>query len=164
MRGMTVVMAIVLGMVAASEAKASDPMIISLDQATMLRLSKPAERVIVGNPAIADVVVDSPQLISIFGKMPGETNLIILGAKDQTLLSRPLIVINAPDHIVAVHIPGKDGPTSRVYSCADGHCVQVRSPDNTAASSGASASAPGPSAGSEPNGAAKPVNPSTPVP
>jgi Flp pilus assembly secretin CpaC len=126
-------------------------MVIYLDHATLLRLSKPALRVIVGNPSIADVNVDSPQLITVFGKMAGETNLIILGDNDQTLLSRPLIVINAQDHAVAVHVPGKDGPISRVYSCIDGHCLRIRSPSDAATS--ANVAAPRPM--SEQNGAVK---------
>ncbi len=46
-------------------------------------------RVIVGNPAIADVNVDSPKLISIFGKSVGETNFDRLGAADQTPVVAP---------------------------------------------------------------------------
>ncbi len=167
MRMAAAMIAIIIGTAVAPVVAAADPMVVPLDQATVLRLSKPAERVIVGNPAIADVIVDSPRLISIFGKMPGETNLIILGAQEQTLLSRPLIVTNAPDHVVAVHVPGKDGPTSRIYSCGDGHCLRVRSPDNSPASPGAGAPAAGPNAGGEANGAAKPDaagNPGNPAP
>jgi Flp pilus assembly secretin CpaC len=165
-RTVAAAMPIVIGMIALPEASASDSMIITLDQATVLRLSTPAERVIVGNPAIADVTVDSPKLVSIFGKMAGETNLIILGARDQTLLSRPLVVINAPDHVVAVHVPGKDGPTSRVYTCAAGHCLRVRSPEDNAVT-GANASASQPTAAGDQTGAAKPDvtgGPGNPVP
>ncbi len=167
MRTLALAVFIVAAAMAGPAGAASDPMVISLDQATVLHLSKPAARVIVGNPAIADVNVDSPKLISIFGKMAGETNLIVLGHDDQTLLSRPLVVTNAPDHVVAVHVPGKDGPTSRVYSCADGHCLRVRSPDNSNSTASAGAPAPGSNGGGEPNGAAKPdamANPGNPVP
>jgi Flp pilus assembly secretin CpaC len=162
----TIMVAIVIGTIAPRVAAGADPMVVYLDQATVLRLSKPALRVIVGNPAIADVNVDSPQLLSVFGKAAGETNLIVMGAKDQTILSRSLIVINEPDHVVAVHVPGKDGPTSRVYSCIDGRCLRVRSPDDAAASGGGAAAAPAMAAGDQ-SGGAKPGpanNPGTPAP
>jgi hypothetical protein len=107
-------------------AAADEPIVIPLDHAEILRLAAPARRVIVGNPALADVTVDSPTLLSLFGKIAGETNLIVLDARDRTLLSRPLIVTRATDRAVAVHVPGKDGPTERLYSCGDSHCQRLK--------------------------------------
>jgi len=104
----------------------SEPMVVRLDHAELLRLPSAAEKVIVGNPSLADVTVDSPKLISVFGKLAGETNLIVLGAGDQTLVSRPLIVTRGNEHAVAVHVPGKDGPSERLYQCAEGRCQRVR--------------------------------------
>ncbi len=142
----------VIAMTMPAEAVEADPMVVFVDHATVLRLAKPAMRVIVGNPAIADVNVDSPKLISIFGKSVGETNLIVLGAADQTLLSRPVIVTGQPDHAVAVHAPGKDGPTSRLYSCVDGRCSQLRSAEGAGALAGASSSTSRPLSTDGPSG------------
>jgi Flp pilus assembly secretin CpaC len=150
---------IAIGAFGPAVAAESAPMVVFLDHATLLRLNNAAERVVVGNPSIADVNVDSPKLISIFGKTAGETNLIILGAKDQTLLSRTIVVIDAPDHVVAVHVPGKDGPTSRVYSCTDEHCLRVRSPDNSAAAPAGNAQAPSPGGGGKSDGTSSSSNP-----
>jgi Flp pilus assembly secretin CpaC len=147
-RSMAAAIAILIGIGVIPAKAGTDAMVIFLAHATLLHLSQPAERVIVGNPSIADVTVDSPKLVSVFGKTPGETNLIVLGAKDQTLLSRTIVVINAPNHAVSVHVPGKDGPTSRVYSCADGRCQHVRALDD-------GNTAPPPGGASAPNNAAK---------
>jgi hypothetical protein len=114
-------------------------MTVALDHAELIRLPAAAERVIVGNPALADVTVDSPRLLSIFGKAPGETNLIVLGAHEQILLSRALVVGRGG---VAVHVPGKDGPAERNYACAAGHCQLLPAALAAAAPAPAAASAP----------------------
>jgi len=112
-----------LAFVAAIGAQAQEEaMIVGIDHAEVIRLPASAARVIVGNPALADVTVDSPRLLSVFGKTPGETNLIVLGAHEQVLLSRALVVGRAG---ISVHVPGKDGPTERSYACADGRCQLV---------------------------------------
>jgi hypothetical protein len=129
------------GLAAAAE---SAPMVVAVDHAELLRLPAAAEKVIVGNPALADVTVDSPKLISVFGKQAGETNLIVLGAKDQMLVSRPLIVIRGADHAVAVHVPGRDGPSERLYECAEGRCQRVKASDDKGGGAAPAASPPAP--------------------
>jgi pilus assembly protein CpaC len=100
-------------------------LLLGIDRAEVIHLPAAAERVIVGNPALADVTVDSPRLISVFGRAPGETNLIVLGAHDQLLLSRALVVSRGS---VAVHVPGKDGPAERDYACSGGRCRLLPAP------------------------------------
>jgi hypothetical protein len=143
-----VAMAVLAASVSAADAES---LTVVLDHAELLRLAKPAEKVIVGNPAIADVTVDSPSLVSVFGKSAGETNLIVLGAKGQVLLSRRLVVAQQLDGGVSVYVPGKDGPTIRAYSCSGGGCLRVHSPENLAGA-GAIAPAATPAPASPPPG------------
>ncbi len=119
-------------------ARAADasPMVVIYDKAQMLRLAKPARRVIVGNPAIADVSLETPTLMYIFGKTPGETNLIALGDDERPILYRSLVVTTEPSRGVAVHVPSGDGPTVRAYSCVVGRCLRVPSPEVTGNSGG----------------------------
>jgi hypothetical protein len=107
----------------------ADPLVVTLDKPYVMRLVKPARRVIVGNPAIADVTLESPTLIYVFGKTPGETGLIVLGEGDRTVLSRPVVVTTNAERTVSVHLPGTDGPTGRDYSCLPDRCLRIASPE-----------------------------------
>ena len=101
------------------------PLTLTVNKAEILHLSAPAQRVIVANPAIADVTVEKPTLITLFGKTVGETSLTVLGVDDQEILSRAVVVIGAGDHTVTVHGPGAQGPVSRDYACVGQRCSKI---------------------------------------
>jgi len=127
---------------AADAAGGQGPLSLTVDKAQVLHLSTPAQRVIVANPAIADVTVEKPTLITLFGKAAGETSLLVLGADDQEIINRSIVVTGAGDHSVTVHTPGGQGPVSREYSCIDQRCSKVGGSDG---SSGAASPSPTPS-------------------
>jgi len=112
---------------------AEEELAVRLDHAEILRLPAAAGHVIIGNPAVADVTVDGPRLISVFGKAPGVTNLIVLDANDHVLVAKSVVVGRGAAGAVAVHVPGKDGPTERSYACADGRCTRMPAPSSDAA-------------------------------
>lgn len=53
---------------------------VELNQTRALHLASPAATVMVGNPAIADVSIEGPQLVYVLGRTFGKTNLIALDA------------------------------------------------------------------------------------
>jgi len=119
---------------------------LTVDKAQILHLAAPAQRVIVANPAIADVTVEKPTLITLFGKASGETSLTVLGADDQEILSRSIVVTGAGDHTVTVHAPSGQGQVSREYVCVGERCSKVggdSSPSGASSSGGASAAGGG---------------------
>jgi Flp pilus assembly secretin CpaC len=59
---------------------ADDDIIVKYDQSQLLRLKRPAAEIIIGNPSIADVSVQSGNLLVITGKSFGVTNIITLDA------------------------------------------------------------------------------------
>ncbi|NJO32650.1 MAG: hypothetical protein HC869_05450 [Rhodospirillales bacterium] len=61
-------------------------------QSQLLPLARPAAEIIIGNPAIADVTVQSGNLLVITGKSFGITNLIALDAKRQIIFDRRILV------------------------------------------------------------------------
>ncbi|WP_280337499.1 type II and III secretion system protein family protein [Salinicola acroporae] len=61
-------------------------------QGRILRFDRQVASVFVANPAIADVQVVSPGVIYLFGKQAGDTNLIALGADDESQASLRLQV------------------------------------------------------------------------
>jgi hypothetical protein len=146
---------LVAGRVAPAWAAEGRPLVVTLDKAQVVRLIEPARRVIVGNPAIADVTLETPGMLYVFGKVPGETNLIVLGDHDREMVSRALVVTTNRQRAVSVHVPATNGPSSRNYSCLSDRCLPIASPSTEASGSGAgaaSAAVPPPSAPLTPSG------------
>ncbi|MEO1244010.1 MAG: pilus assembly protein N-terminal domain-containing protein [Pseudomonadota bacterium] len=54
---------------------------LTMDQVRPLKLENPAQSIVVGNPAIADVTVQDNENILLFGKAPGLTNIYIFDEK-----------------------------------------------------------------------------------
>lgn len=54
---------------------------LTMDQVRPIKLENPAQSIVVGNPAIADVTVQDNQNILLFGKAPGLTNIYIFDEK-----------------------------------------------------------------------------------
>ena len=135
-------------------AGAAEPLVVVLDTTQIMHLVKPAHRVIIGNPNIADVTLESPTLMYVVAKTPGETNLIVLDGDDKPILSRPVVVTSPPERTVSVHVPTNDGPTDRAYSCVANRCLRVPSPDAVTNGAGASAMT-----GNGPPGASAPSSP-----
>ena len=65
---------------------------VIIDQATLVRLDRPAAEIVVGNPSIADVSVQSGKVLVVTGKSFGETNLIVMDADGKVVVNRRLIV------------------------------------------------------------------------
>ncbi|MEX1060920.1 MAG: pilus assembly protein N-terminal domain-containing protein [Methyloceanibacter sp.] len=71
---------------------ASNDVEVLIDQATLVRLDRPAQEIVVGNPSIADVSVQSGKVLVVTGKSYGETNLIVMDADGKVIANRKLIV------------------------------------------------------------------------
>jgi len=65
---------------------------VIIDEAKLVRLDRPAAEIVVGNPSIADVSVQSGKLLVVTGKSFGETNLIVMDANGKLVANRQLIV------------------------------------------------------------------------
>ena len=84
--------AAVLAGIARPTAQGIDDIIVTYDQSQLLPLSRPAAEIIIGNPVIADVSVQSGNLLVITGKSFGITNMIALDAKRQVIFERRILV------------------------------------------------------------------------
>ena len=75
-----------------AQTEAAETMLVHVDQAQILRLEEPASSIIIGNPMIADATIQDDKMLVITGISYGSTNLIILDAEGQEILSRQLEV------------------------------------------------------------------------
>lgn len=75
---------------------------VSLDAATPLRLSSPAQGVAIGNPAIAGVTVQDERLLFVTGRAYGTTNLVVVGGDGRVIYNGRVTV--TPDEQGAVMV------------------------------------------------------------
>ncbi len=92
----------------------SDELKVQIDQATLVRLDKPGVEVIIGNPSIADVTVQSGRLLVVTGKSAGLTNLMVLDGAGKVTLNKKVFVSTDAARLVTVN----KGVTRETYSCA----------------------------------------------
>jgi Flp pilus assembly secretin CpaC len=107
-------LAVLAGCLQAGAAKATESVVVMLDQAKIIRLPEKAQTVIVGNPSIADVTVQKNGVLVVTGKSYGTTNLIALDPAGN-MLAESKVQVQAPnDAIVTV----QRGLERESYSCA----------------------------------------------
>ena len=92
-----------LGAAHPAAAASNDIVEVLIDQAALVRLDRPAAEIVVGNPSIADVSVQSGKLLVVTGKSFGETNLIVMDADGKVVASRRLIVQEPRTGFVTVY-------------------------------------------------------------
>jgi len=103
---------IALSIVAATGALASE-IVVKYDHTVLLRMSRPVAEVIIGNPSIADVTIQSSKLVVVTGRTFGTTNLIALDAAGKVIRDQRIIVMRDEARIVNLH----RGPSRSTYSC-----------------------------------------------
>jgi Flp pilus assembly secretin CpaC len=81
----------------------ADPIEVVVDQAKVMRVSRPADIVIIGNPAIADATIQDSQTLIITGHSFGTTNLIVLDANGQSIADETVTVSPQNDQVVTVY-------------------------------------------------------------
>lgn len=97
--GLTLAAAIAL---AVNPAVAED-LVVKFDQSQLLQLPRPAAEIIIGNPSIADVAIQSGNLLVITGKSFGVTNIIALDAERKVIQDQRIMVRRDETRIVNVY-------------------------------------------------------------
>jgi len=86
-------------------------------------------QVVVGDPKVADVSVDSAGRIQLFGKRPGSTSLTVLGRNGTVLLEDSVVVRSGGAGTVTVtYGAGKEvkpGGLAVVHACGDSGCSRA---------------------------------------
>jgi Flp pilus assembly secretin CpaC len=125
----------------ASAAAMADGLNVNWREARVVKLAKPATSVVVGDPTVADVTLDSPTTVVVFGKTPGETNLLVLSNDQELLLDWPVVVSPVTDrHVTVLNASSDEAPTEVLYACGTERCARVLSPTDVQFSSSATSS------------------------
>lgn len=65
---------------------------VAVSSARVIDFPRPARSVFIADPTIADIQVSAPTSVIVFGRKPGQTTLIAIGADDKTLAKVQIIV------------------------------------------------------------------------
>jgi Flp pilus assembly secretin CpaC len=136
MRRLFVLVPMLAALAMTSAAAMADGLNISWREARVIKLAKPATSVVVGDPTVADVSLDTPDTMIIFGKTPGETNLLVLSGNQELLLDWPVVVSPVTArHVTILNATAADAPTEVLYACGTERCTRVLSPTDVQFSS-----------------------------
>ncbi len=90
--------------VAAATATAAEPGIqVVMNQAKIVKLARPADTIVVGNPAIADAAVQDASTIVLTGKGFGVTNLVVMDAQGAPIVDEQVYVTRQDDRSVRIY-------------------------------------------------------------
>ena len=98
---------------AALAAPAADSILVNVDQAKLVKLPSQVATIVVGNPLIADVTLQTGGIIVVTGKGYGATNFIAMDRAGDILVDRIIQVEGPTDQLVTVY----RGVERKSYSC-----------------------------------------------
>lgn len=94
---------------------------VGVGHAALVKLKASARSVVVGDPSVADVSVEGPNQVVVFGKRPGGTSLTVLGSGRTVLVETEVVVHpGGSGGVTVTYATGKSiepGGLTVVYAC-----------------------------------------------
>jgi len=84
-------------------ARAAANIEVTMNQAKIVKLSRPADTIVVGNPAIADASVQDASTIVLTGKGFGVTNLVVLDQEGSPIVDSQVTVVRQAASSVRIY-------------------------------------------------------------
>ncbi|ESZ38977.1 pilus assembly protein N-terminal domain-containing protein [Mesorhizobium sp. L2C066B000] len=84
-------------------AKAGAGIEVTMNQAKIVKLTRPADTIVVGNPAIADASVQDASTIVLTGKGFGVTNLVVLDREGSPIIDEQVTVVRQDASSVRIY-------------------------------------------------------------
>jgi Flp pilus assembly secretin CpaC len=91
----------------------AEDLVVKYDQSQILRLTRPASEIIIGNPSIADVTIQSGNILVVTGKSYGITNIIALDGERNVIQDQRIAVRR--DEVGVVNL--MRGTARQTYAC-----------------------------------------------
>lgn len=101
----------------------ADSIRVYVDQARVVKLARPADTIIVGNPEIADAAVQDASTVVLTGKGFGTTNLVILDSDGAAIVDEQIVVSRSSANAVNVYRRAE----LQSLSCSP-YCEKLRDP------------------------------------
>nr|WP_298683464.1 pilus assembly protein N-terminal domain-containing protein [uncultured Dongia sp.] len=113
-----------------STAEAADVVSVTWRKAQVMSFGSGVSSIIIGDPSVVDVTLEGSGQVIVFGKVPGETNMMVLGSDGTVLFNASVVVMPEDDRVVSIISPGSDVISERSWTCLT-RCVQVLGPGGT---------------------------------
>ncbi len=97
-----------------TQSKMSETIKVTLNQVTLVELNDLIADALIGNPAIADITIQTGKSFIITGKSYGRTNVILLNKKGKTIFNKSIAVDDQQDAIVRL----QRGNARVSYTCS----------------------------------------------
>ncbi len=110
----------------------ADPLVVPIDHSTRLTVLGTAASVLIGNPGVADVTVVDSHTLFVQRRGYGETDIVVLNDRGDTLYTGEVVVGAATNNRVSIY----RGSERTDLACAPGCQVSVRSPTGASAGGG----------------------------
>jgi hypothetical protein len=114
----------------AAPALADDVIQVTWRKAQIMSFGSGVGGIVIGDPSVVDVTVEANGQIVVFGKTPGETNLIVTGSDNTVLFNAPVVVMPEDNRQVSIINAGAGTISERSWTCLT-RCVQVLGPGGT---------------------------------
>ncbi|MDN2567349.1 pilus assembly protein N-terminal domain-containing protein [Aquibium sp. A9E412] len=88
---------------AGAAARAETAIEVVMNQAKIVRIARPADTIVIGNPEIADASVQDATTIVLTGRGFGVTNLVILDAEGNPIVDEQVVVSRQTANSVRVY-------------------------------------------------------------
>jgi len=111
----------------ASDVSASSINVL-IDEAKIVELDRPVHQVIIGNPAIADVALQSKKILVFTGKSSGHTNVILLDENNRQILNKKVHVNTSNESGLVIVYRGQARSS---YHCGTVCNARIALGDNT---------------------------------
>jgi Flp pilus assembly secretin CpaC len=114
-----------LALAMAASAAAADPIEVTVNKGHLLPPLRNAEIVLIAEPSIASAVVETPGIVFILGRQPGETNLFVMDRTGRILVQKDVVVVpNEPRQVTIYR-----SATETTLSCAP-RCAGAAAPNS----------------------------------
>lgn len=117
---------------ASTQVAAAEQIWLTMDQVRPYKLETPAQSIVVGNPAIADVTIRDNTNVLLFGKAPGLTNIYVFDENGEPIKNLTIRVRTPSSDMLTVH----RGSSRMTYNCTTNCEATVTVGDDTASFSG----------------------------
>lgn len=114
----------------AAPALADDVIQVTWRKAQVMSFGSGIGGIVIGDPSVVDVTVQPDGQIIVFGKVPGETNLIVTSSDNTILFNSPIVVMPEDNRQVSIINAGGGTISERSWTCLT-RCVQVLGPSGT---------------------------------
>ncbi len=97
-----------------TQSPTKEPINVKLNQVTLVRLNQPIADALIGNPAIADITIQTGKSFIITGKSYGRTNIILLNKQGKTIFNKSITVDDQQENVVRL----QKGQARVSYTCS----------------------------------------------